>query len=172
MRFAIPRVWLVVCLAALSAPAVAAAQGQGSDPPSMSPLRSIGISSRVFVPQLRAVTASSMDVQPPAAPRPKPRRPQPLVPMYGLLIGLNAIDVHSTYAALDTAGTRESNPVLAPVVDHKGAFIAVKAGSTVAFIWAAEKLWKTHPRAALIAAAAANGFAAYVVAHNYQVARK
>ena len=76
-------------------------------------------------------------------------RPRALVPLYVSFAGAQAYDVYSTRAILK-AGGYEANPIMGGLVEHPVAFAGVKAGLTVAAIYAGEKLWKTgHRRAAV-----------------------
>jgi len=101
--------------------------------------------------------------------RPDPDRPKPLVPLYVSFVTLQALDLHSTDAALDR-GSRELNPVLAPFAHNRGAALAFKAATTGATILAVEKLWKRNPAAAVITMVAANAAYALIVSHNYRQA--
>jgi hypothetical protein len=101
----------------------------------------------------------------------KPRRPAALLPLYGSLITLQGLDVHSTRRALD-AGAGESNPAMRPVVTNGAAFLAVKAGATASVIWVSERMWKKNRKAALILTGVVNVAMAAVVANNYRVSRR
>ena len=100
----------------------------------------------------------------------KPERPSALLPLYGSLIALQSLDVHSTRRNLASGG-REANPAMRHVVQHGAAYIAVKASATVGVIWASEKMWKKNRKAAVVFTAAINTAMAAVVAHNYRVSR-
>jgi len=82
---------------------------------------------------------------------------------------LQALDVHSTLRAVTNNG-HEANPLLQSVADNPAALSAIKAGMTAATIFANERLWKTHRRAALILMLAENAVYLTIVAHNYSVA--
>ena len=99
-----------------------------------------------------------------------PERPAALMPLYGSLIALQGLDIHSTRSALG-AGGAEANPAMRPVVKNSAAFVAVKAGATAGVIWASEKLWKKNRKAAVIFASVVNVAMAAVVANNYRVSR-
>jgi hypothetical protein len=101
----------------------------------------------------------------------EPRRPPSLLPLYGSLIALQALDIHSTRGAVGSGEGREVNPAMEPVVKNSAAFIAVKAGATAGLIWASEKMWKKHRKAAVIFASAVNVALAAIVANNYRVSR-
>jgi hypothetical protein len=102
-------------------------------------------------------------------PRP-PQRPMMLPALYASQVALQALDVHSTYSALDR-GAYEANPLMNDVVKSKGAMTAVKVGVAASTIWIAERMWKRGNRAGAIATMLlANGVTAAVVANNYRVA--
>ena len=100
----------------------------------------------------------------------KPGRPGALLPLYGSLIALQGLDIHSTHSALE-AGDREANPAMRPVVKNGAAFLAVKAGAPASVIWVSEKMWKKNRKAAVILTAVVNAAMAAVVANNYRVSR-
>jgi Domain of unknown function (DUF5658) len=106
---------------------------------------------------------------PPAAMEPK--RPSALVPLYVSLVGLQALDIHSTRRGMSSGTTRESNPVMKSFVNNDATFIAVKASVTAGTIFATEKLRKTRPKTAVVLAAALNIGMAAVVVNNYRVSR-
>ncbi|HJR59055.1 MAG TPA: DUF5658 family protein [Vicinamibacterales bacterium] len=101
----------------------------------------------------------------------QPERPAALLPLYGSLIALQGLDIHSTRRGLASGSARELNPAMRPVVRNSAAFIAVKASATAGVIWASEKMWKKHPKRAVIFAAIVNTAIAAVVANNYRVNR-
>ena len=96
-------------------------------------------------------------------------RPPLLVPMYASFATLQALDYHSTTRALASGAGREANPLMRPIVDNHAAFIAAKAAATTAIVVATERMWKKHPRKAVVFMVAANSAMAVVVAHNYSV---
>jgi hypothetical protein len=100
-----------------------------------------------------------------------PSRPAALLPLYGSLITLQGLDIHSTRRALDAGAGSESNPAMRPVVKNGAAFLAVKAGATASVIWVSEKVWKKNRKAAVILTAVVNAAMAAVVANNYRVSR-
>jgi hypothetical protein len=100
-------------------------------------------------------------------------RPAALLPLYGSLIGLQALDFDSTRRALAGGAAREANPLMQGVVGQPAALAAVKAGATGAIIFASERLRKTHhPVAAVMMMIGINSAYAMVVAHNYDVANR
>lgn len=99
------------------------------------------------------------------------KRPSLLVPMYVSFAALQALDYRSTTRAIESGAGREGNPVMAPIVGNRAAFIAVKAATAAGTIWAGEKLWKRNRTAAVVLMGAMNGAIAGVVAHNMSVRR-
>jgi hypothetical protein len=95
-----------------------------------------------------------------------PRSLQPA--LYGGLIVLQGLDVHSTLRAID-AGHYEQNPVMRWSVEHPAALISMKAAASAATIYVAEKIRKRYPKRALLFMAAVNSAYAFVVVHNYKV---
>ena len=106
-----------------------------------------------------------------AAPRTPVERPSALLPMYGSLVVLQGLDIHSTRRGMSSGTTREANPFMGPVVENGAAFVAVKAAATAGAIWATEKLWKKHPKRAVVFAILLNATMAAVVTHNYRIAK-
>ena len=105
-------------------------------------------------------------------PAPAPR-PAALMPLYGSLIGLQALDIDSTMRAIASGAGREANPLMQSVVGRPAALVAVKAGATGAIIFASERLRKTHhPAAAVMLMIGINSAYAMIVAHNYAVANR
>ena len=98
------------------------------------------------------------------------KRPLGLPALYAVQVALQAMDAHSTYAAINRGGV-EANPLMKGVVQNKGAMMAVKAGVAASTIWIAERMWKRGSRIGAIATMLiANGVTAAVVANNYKVA--
>ena len=105
-------------------------------------------------------------------PRPATRpetRPAPLVGLYVSLAGMHALDIVSTQKAL-AAGAAEANPMMAPFARSPFALAAVKAGVLGATIFATERLWKTHRKAAVLTMIALNATCGVIAAHNYRIA--
>ena len=101
---------------------------------------------------------------------PRAKRPLALPALYAAQAALQALDAHSTYAAINR-GAVEANPLMKGVVGNKGGMMAVKAGVAASTIWMAERMWKKGNRAGAIATMLiANGVTAAVVANNYKVA--
>ena len=66
---------------------------------------------------------------------------------------------------------REANPLMKGIVSHRVALFAVKAAATTGVIVASEKMWKKNRTAAVIFMLATNSAMAWIVEHNYRVAR-
>ena len=152
---------VVVCLAA----GQAAAQVSPPDAAVASPSGPLNPEApRPAVAQLAAAAPVAVNSQLFRAP--EPGRPAALVPMYASFVTLQALDFVSTTRALSNANAYEANPVMRGVVGSPAAFLAVKAGSTAATIWIAEKWRRKHPVRAMIFMASTNAAMAAVVAHN------
>jgi len=155
---------VVVCLAA----GQAAAQVSPPDAAVASPSGPLNPEApRPAVAQLAAAAPVAIDSQLFRAP--EPGRPAALVPMYASFVTLQALDFVSTTRALSNANAYEANPVMRGVVGSPAAFLAVKAGSTAATIWIAEKWRRKHPVRAMIFMASTNAAMAAVVAHNMSI---
>jgi uncharacterized protein DUF5658 len=102
--------------------------------------------------------------------RPHQRRPDSLVPLYVSFGALQALDLHSTFRALDH-GAVEANPVLQGVVGNQAGLVALKAVGTAGVIFASEKMWKRNRTASVIFMVAANSAMAWVVQNNYRAVR-
>ena len=98
------------------------------------------------------------------------RRPSVLPALYVSFAALQGFDAYSTTTAL-ARGAKEANPVTRGVAGNSAAFWAVKAGSTAASIWFAERLWKTNQVGAIVTMVVVNGMAASVAARNASVLR-
>ncbi len=122
-----------------------------------------------------APTAASAQSVAPALALPVPaelgrahqRRPDSLVPLYVSFGALQALDIHSTWRALDH-GAVEANPVLQGVVGNQAGLVALKAVGTAGVIFASEKMWKRNRTASIIFMVAANSAMAWVVQNNYR----
>jgi hypothetical protein len=125
------------------------------------------------VPLLPALTTDAQ-VPVPAIPREAPVAvksdlPRGLQPaLYGGLIVLQGLDVHSTLRAID-AGHYEQNPVMRWSVEHPAALISMKAAASAATIYVAERIRKRYPKRAMLFMAAVNSAYAFIVVHNYSV---
>ena len=130
-------------------------------------------------PVAMATEAAKADAAPKSSPQgptfirasytPKESRPAMLPALYAAQVALQALDVHSTYSALNK-GAHEANPLMKGVVGNKGAMVAVKAGVAVSTIFLAEKMWKKGNRTGAVATMLiVNGLTAVVAANNYKV---
>ena len=120
------------------------------------------------LPLMPALTAAGQLAAIPRNPPVKemPRGVQPA--LYGGLVVLQGLDVHSTLRAID-AGYYEQNPLMRWTVAHPAAFISMKAAASAATIYMAEKIRKRHPKHAMLFMAAVNSAYALIVVHNYNV---
>ena len=125
------------------------------------------------LPLVPALTADAQ-VPVPAIPREAPLPVKSDLPkgvqpaLYGGLIVLQGLDVHSTLRAIK-AGHYEQNPVMRWSVEHPAALISMKAAASAATIYVAEKIRKRYPRRAMLFMAAVNSAYAFIVVHNYKV---
>jgi Domain of unknown function (DUF5658) len=119
------------------------------------------------VPLMPALTAAApVAAIPFDTPQGTPRGLQPA--LYGSMLLLQGLDVHSTLRAID-AGHHEQNPLMRWTVSHPVAFISMKVAASAATIYVAEKIRKRHPKRALLFMAAVNSAYALIVVHNYNV---
>jgi len=93
------------------------------------------------------------------------RRPAALPVMYGAFAALQVADVYSTTRGI-AAGRTELNPAMRPFAGSTGTMVAVKALSSAASLYFAEKAWKKKPKAAVILMGAVNGMLAAAVVSN------
>lgn len=167
----IVRVATVASCLAVASPAFA--QGSPAPSPSTAAFEIINLPP---VDLRDLATQPPVNSAPPQSPFParqgdKPRRPGALLPLYGSLIALQGLDIHSTRRAIASGSARESNPALRDVVHNGAAFVAVKAGATAGVIWASEKMWKKNRKGAVVFASLVNVAMAAIVANNYRIAR-
>ena len=98
-------------------------------------------------------------------------RPPGLSAMYVSLAALEGYDAYSTLKAVKH-GAVEANPLMSGLVGHPVGFLVAKSAVTVASIYAAERLWRTHQRrSAAIMMVLTNGMMAVVAARNASVLR-
>jgi hypothetical protein len=83
---------------------------------------------------------------------------------------LQAADVLTTFAALGR-GAREGNPLVRNVVHNRPLFIGVKAVTSVATVFAVERLRKRSPVGASVTLIAINATLAAVAVNNLAIAR-
>ena len=135
----------------------------------------------VFAPGTIAPSAAPTEqVLREAAPPPRQERvverapraasgPGAILPLYASFAALQALDYHSTRSAL-RHDARESNPVMAGLVNRPAAFLAVKAATAAGVIYLTERLRSRSRVAAYVLMGAVNSLYAAVVVHNYRVA--
>jgi hypothetical protein len=99
-------------------------------------------------------------------PRPA-GRPAALPALYVSFGVLQALDAHSTLAAV-SAGGREANPAVRTLVTQPASFVAAKIAATAGTLYLAERLWRKHRVAAVVLMVALNGTYGAIVAHNYR----
>lgn len=98
-----------------------------------------------------------------------PRRPMLLPSLYAGSVMLQGYDAYSTLTAL-RSGAAEANPLMKSITRSPAAFVALKAGVTMASILSAERMWKDNHRvAAVVMMVVSNGMMAAVAAHNASV---
>jgi hypothetical protein len=90
--------------------------------------------------------------------------------LYASTAIMQGLDVHSTMAVLKHGGG-EANPLMGGLVTNKAAFIGVKAAVAAGTIMAAHQIGKRNKVAAVVMLVAINSAYAFVVQHNYRVAR-
>ena len=101
-----------------------------------------------------------------------PRRPLLLPGLYAGTAMLQGYDAYSTLTALKAGGT-EANPVMRGVAKSPAAFVALKAGVTLASIMGAEQMWRDNHRVAAVAMmVVSNGMMAMVARHNASVLQR
>lgn len=98
-------------------------------------------------------------------------RPAPLVPLYVAFVGLQALDVHSTFSALDS-GAREANPMVRGALGNPAGLFLLKTGTAAGVVLLTEKLWRRNRAAAVITMVALNSAYATIAAHNYRTAQQ
>jgi hypothetical protein len=94
------------------------------------------------------------------------------VPMYVGFAALQAYDLSLTIKGTTPgAATREVNPVAARFVENRLAMTALKGATTASAVFLSERLWKRHPRAAVVVMTTINAAMAAIVAHNQRALR-
>lgn len=102
--------------------------------------------------------------------RPSNRPSTLMLSLYASTAAMQALDVHSTLSALKL-GAVEANPMMKGVARNKAAFIALKAGMAASTILASRNMAKRNKIAAIATMVAVNTAYAFVISHNYKVAR-
>ena len=101
-----------------------------------------------------------------------PGRPGLLPALYTGSALLEGYDAYSTLTALNS-GASEANPLMRGITKSPAAFVALKAGVTMASIISAERMWKdNHRAAAVMMMVVSNGMMAAVAAHNASVLQR
>ena len=95
----------------------------------------------------------------------------PSLAIYAAYGMLQVLDVHSTLRALDHRAA-EANPLIRSIVSSPAGLIALKTASTTGILYLVERVRRKNPTAALVFSIVASSVQAYVVAHNYRVARR
>ena len=158
----------------------AIASGRGDDPQAVKPTFDIALASATpYVPGISAPVFDTATTPAPAQPSLTVQRdgtagfaaPSVRRSLIVSFAALQVLDAHSTMKAL-SGGGREANPAMAGIASNRGALLAVKAGTSAATAYFAERLSRNHPRGAIVLMAVLNGAYAAVVAHNYRVARR
>jgi hypothetical protein len=108
--------------------------------------------------------------RPAPLPRPSNRPSVLMMSLYASTAALQMLDVHSTMTALDN-GAVEANPLMKNLAGNKAGFVALKAGVAVSTILATRNMAKRNKVAAIATLIAINSAYAFVVSHNYKVAR-
>lgn len=99
-------------------------------------------------------------------------RPKPLPMLYAGYVALQVGDVITTNASL-RSGVREWNPLLRGIASSPIKLGLVKAGGTVATIYAVERLWrKGHRKTAVVTMVATSSLMAVVIANNIRTASR
>jgi hypothetical protein len=94
-------------------------------------------------------------------------RPAALMPLYVAFAGLQALDAHSTLAAL-RGGARESNPLIRSALGTPAGLALLKGGAAAGVVFLNERLWPHNRTAAVLTMVALNSAYATIAAHNYR----
>ena len=103
----------------------------------------------------------------PRSPELQPRRPAALVPLYISFAGLQALDVHSTFAAVN-AGGREVNPIVRSTIHSPAGLFLLKTGAAAGVVFISEKVWRRNRTAAVITMIGLNSAYLTIAASNYR----
>jgi hypothetical protein len=153
-----------------------------ASPPLAEPGKPLSPASEALAPPPETLIADAAGpgVVPPAPPaatsgggalRDTDRHGRLLASLYASFVTLQALDAHSTLVAIDR-GARETNPMMAPLVDRPAAFVALKAGTAAGVLYMTERVRRHSPLGAVLMMAAFNSAYATVVARNYRVAAR
>jgi hypothetical protein len=123
------------------------------------------------VPPVLLGAAQLPSLQRPVTFERRSNRPSALMlSLYASTAAMQALDVHSTLNAFKH-GAVEANPMMTGVAKNKAAFIALKAGMAASTILASRNMAKRNKVAAIATMVAINSAYAFVISHNYKVAR-
>ncbi len=163
------------CLAAVLLVVFAAiAPASAQEPQGLLP-RSLALAAENALPPAQPVSFIRTEAPAPVKPTVEPaslsvrQRPLTLDVLCVSYAALQAIDLHTTFRALDN-GAREANPLIGGFSSNKAAMIGVKAGMTAGTIYLVRKAGVKNRLASTIMMAAMNSAYAIIAAHNYRVA--
>jgi hypothetical protein len=103
--------------------------------------------------------------------RANPARSPVLTPLYISFGMLQALDLHSTFRALEGGG-QEANPLIGSVIGTPAGVIALKGAATIGIIYMSEKVSRRNRIAAVLTMIGLNSAYAMIVARNYSIARR
>ncbi|SRR6266567_5405926 len=106
--------------------------------------------------------------QPPES-KPKSAQRSPL--LIGLYVShgiLQALDAQSAIRALHSGSAREVNPLVRPFAGQPALLVGFKSAATAGIIYGTARVYKSHPRLALITLAAINAGFVCLVVRNYR----
>ena len=95
----------------------------------------------------------------------------PGISMYAAYGVFQALDVHSTLRALEGDAV-EANPLVRPFASSPVGLVSLKLATGAGVLYLMERVRKKNPTAAFVLAIGVNCVQAFVVAHNYRVARR
>jgi uncharacterized protein DUF5658 len=105
----------------------------------------------------------------PLMTKPRSARRSPLlIALYVSHGVLQGLDAQSTLRAIHSGSGREGNPLVSPFASQPAALVGFKVGATAGTIYGIDRLYKSHPRLAMITLAAINGGYAILVQRNYR----
>lgn len=88
---------------------------------------------------------------------------------WSMIVSSSLLDATTTSRALGLEGTREANPILAPLTKNKIAFMATKVGLSVLTARTLDGTAKNHPKRALVIAIAVAAYQSGLAWRNHQV---
>jgi hypothetical protein len=161
------RVAWIVCLA-IGLLAVTGRQAVAQD----SSIDSQVIETRSAAAATPAATAAVAEV-PTDAPLPElssGKQPAWFLPIHLFSVAVQGLDAHSTLRTLEHRGL-DVSPLYKGMTGNKAAFLAVKAGTAVAVVYATTKIARHHRLGAVVTAAAINSVYLTMAARNYRSVR-